>query len=344
MSWPHPMRWRAVIGAAGRRAAPPTDPPGGQRRPGTDADAINASQSALSLFLGLADAQALAMACTAQTHRHAALAPDCTAAAPWHCCADAAGQVLAAALAHGPCLLALPFNRPALQLLRQLPGRVRAPIVIIDSPALGDSLARWPLPGALARCGLTEAIQRVKAGAAGGAAGATAACTVEGAADGAAPVLYISFPELHRPSAGTTAQVVFLGQPTLFSLFEPLLCQHGLKTLVTVALAAPGADPALLLSPLTISTAAQASAGAAPAALLRWWVGHLQSMARALPEQTLSWPQLYRNSLHFQAITRSNRLKQLAAFFDAWQGSGSGLQGPTHAFVTAQLAALRRSV
>ena len=230
-------------------------------------------------------------------------------------------------------------HRPALQLLRQLPGQVQAPIVIIDSPGLGDSLARWRLPGAaVARCGMAQALQRVKAGAAAADRG------VEGAVSDPAPVLYISFPELHRPSAGTTAQVIFLGQPTLFSLFEPLLCQHGLKTLVTMALHTLADGPALVLSPLGIAAVAPGDRSAAPAALLRWLVGHLQTLARTLPEQTLCWPQLYRRSVHFQAIARSNRLKQLEAFFEAWKVSGNGLQGQTHAFVTAQLAALRSTV
>ena len=157
-------------------------------------------------------------------------------------------------------------------------------------------------------------------------------------------MLYISFPELHRPSAGTTAQLTFLGQPTLLSLFEPLLCQHGLSTLLTMALHTLPTGPALLLSALRTAAAGPDSTGAAPADILRWLVGHLQTLARTLPEQTLSWPQLYRSSAHFQAIARSNRLKQLAAFFDAWQASGSGLQGQTQAFVTAQLAALRSAL
>ena len=341
MSWHHPMRRLAALATAGRRPASPASLLASPRRPGADADAINSSQAGLSLFLGLPDAQALAIACTAQSHRHAALAPDgTTTAAPWSCCPVAAGQVLMAALAHGPCLLALPFNRPALQLLRQLPGQVQAPVVIIDSPALGDSLARWRLPESVARCGMTDALQRAKAQAAAGALHGG----LGSGQGGAAPVLYISFPELHRPSAGTTAQLTFLGQPTLLSLFEPLLCQHGLSTLLTMALHTLPTGPALLLSALRTAAAGPDSPGAAPAAILRWLVGHLQTLARTLPEQTLSWPQLYRSSAHFQAIVRSNRLKQLAAFFDAWQASGSGLQGQTQAFVTAQLAALRSAL
>lgn len=329
MTWHNTLSRLAGLGATFRCPSPPADLLHRQPRPGTDAAAISSAQSGLSLFLGLTDSDALALACATRAHRDAALAlaPDGTAAAPLPWCLDAAGEVLSAALVNGSCLLALPFNRPALQLLRQLPGKVQAPIVIVESPPLHECLARWRLPGtALTLCSVTEAIQRVKAGA------------------GAAPALYISFPELHRRSVGTTASVLFLGQPTLFSLFEPLLCLHGLKTLVTMALDTTTAGPALVLGPLSTASVAVPDRSAAPAALLRWLVGQLQTMARTLPEQTLSWPQLYRSSAHFQAIARSNRLKQLEAFFDAWQVSGSGLQGQTHAFVMSQFAALRSTV
>lgn len=327
---------------------------------GTDSAMLQQSQTALGLFLGLSDSDALALASTVLAHRQTLSAARRQRAAPG-AAAHTAGQrsadtnTLSRALAQGSCLLALPCNVPALQWLGALATSAAAPIVLVYSAALQPLLAGlgWPakLPaGRLQCCSATEVIQHVKARRSGAALS----------------TLYVSFPELHAAGADTSAQVRFLGQTVRWSLLEPLLCLQGLKTLLTLAPAddlpsSPPADPAPASAPASASALALALApalalrsrstllpgphgpGDSPGAILAWLVGHLEAAARNQPGLALAWPQLYRASAPFQAITRSNRLKQVEAFFEAWQAAGGGLQQQTQAYLSARLTALRSS-
>ena len=321
---------------------------------GTDSAMLQQSQTALGLFLGLSDSEALALASTVLAHRQTLSAARRQRAAPG-AAAHTAGQrsadtnTLSRALAQGSCLLALPCNVPALQWLGALATSAAAPIVLVHSAALQPLLAGlgWPakLPaGRLQCCSATEVIQHVKARRSGAALS----------------TLYVSFPELHAAGADTSAQVRFLGQTVRWSLLEPLLCLQGLKTLLTLAPAddlpssppadpAPGPAPAPALAPaLALRSRSTLSPGPhgpgdSPGAILAWLVGHLEAAARSQPGLALAWPQLYRASAPFQAITRSNRLKQVEAFFEAWQAAGGGLQQQTQAYLSARLTALRSS-
>ena len=315
---------------------------------GTDSAMLQQSQTALGLFLGLSDSDALALASTVLAHRQTLSAARRQRAAPG-AAAHTAGQrsadtnTLSRALAQGSCLLALPCNVPALQWLGALATSAAAPIVLVYSAALQPLLAGlgWPakLPaGRLQCCSATEVIQHVKARRSGAALS----------------TLYVSFPELHAAGADTSAQVRFLGQTVRWSLLEPLLCLQGLKTLLTLAPAddlpsSPPADPALALAPALALRSRSTllpgphGPGDSPGAILAWLVGHLEAAARNQPGLALAWPQLYRASAPFQAITRSNRLKQVEAFFEAWQAAGGGLQQQTQAYLSARLTALRSS-
>lgn len=313
---------------------------------GTDSAMLQQSQTALGLFLGLSDSDALALASTVLAHRQTLSAARRQRAAPG-AAAHTAGQrsadtnTLSRALAQGSCLLALPCNVPALQWLGALATSAAAPIVLVYSAALQPLLAGlgWPakLPaGRLQCCSATEVIQHVKARRSGAALS----------------TLYVSFPELHAAGADTSAQVRFLGQTVRWSLLEPLLCLQGLKTLLTLAPAddlpsSPPADPApapaLALRSRSTLLPGPHGPGDSPGAILAWLVGHLEAAARNQPGLALAWPQLYRASAPFQAITRSNRLKQVEAFFEAWQAAGGGLQQQTQAYLSARLTALRSS-
>ena len=336
MSWPTHLAARLKLVLQPTAVQPTGQTP-------ADTDLVQQAQTALGLFLGLSDANALALACTVLAHRQTLLAAHRQATrlavppgphsgtGPL----DGSSISLTSALAQGSCLLALPCHRPALQWLDCLLQADVAPVVLVDSPALRPLLAALPLPANTWRCcSPTDVIQQVKAGR-----------------DGAAPAtLYVSVPALHAAGAGTSAQVRFLGQTLRWSLLEPLLCLQGLKTLLT--LAPPGMPPVthgsdrqpLALVSRTTQQPNPGSGGDSPGAILAWLVGHLEASARSQPDLTLCWPQLYRASAAFQAISRSNRLKQVAAFFDAWQAAGGGLQQQTHAHVAARLSVLRSTV
>lgn len=341
------MSWPTHLAARLKRMLQPALPPTPTRQTSANTALLQQTQTALGLFLSLSDSDALALACTVLAHRQTLLAADQQttrpprpggldgAASP----PDSGGNILASALSQGSCLLALPCNVPALQWLvrlvhLRLAQAAVAPTVLVDSPALRPLQAALQLPaGALRCCSPIEVIQQVKAGR-------TAA---------APATLFISVPELHVAGAGTSAQLPFLGQTLRWSLLEPLLCLQGLKTLLTLAPLATGADQRQTLALVSRATVQPGPAGGrdggdSAGAILAWLVGHLEAAARSLPGLTLSWPPLYRASAPFQAITRSNRLKQVEAFFDAWQAAGGGLQQQTRAHVAARLAALRGSV
>lgn len=360
------MFWPTHFAARLQRVLRPAAQPSRAHQTSADTELVQQTQTALGLLLGLSDSDALVLACTVLAHRQTLLAvdrPTHKAATPsglgrqagppdgGTTLADSLENALKNALTQGSCLLALPCNVPALQCLGHLLQADVAPVVLVDSPALRPLLAAlpqlWTRPTKTWRCcSPIEVIGQVKAGR----SAATPA------------TLYISLPELHGSGASTSAQVKFLGQTLRWSLLEPLLCLQGLQTLLTLApsVALPSTSPSSSLStPSTVgnsgsqalSVVSRASRhpglglGAdSPGAILAWLVGHLETSARSLPGLTLSWPQLYRASAPFQAISRSNRLKQMAAFFDAWQAAGAGLRQQTQVDVAARLALLRSSV
>lgn len=229
-------------------------------------------------------------------------------------------------LQQGACLLALPFNGPALLLLQQLASQTDLPLLLIESPllraALPDLGLAWPT---LARCASQDVIRHVKAAR----------------VLAAAPTLYVSFPELHAHDHGTSATRPFMERPCHFSLLEAVLLRSGLQNLATLGL--DGAGPQVQLVSRSAQTDSAGDAGQAIGATLDWLVAQLQAVAGHWPAQTLSWQYLYRASVACQEIERSNQLKQLEAFFDAWKRADAGLAGDTYGFAMARLSALRNA-
>lgn len=238
-----------------------------------------------------------------------------------------ARQSLLEALERGACLLALPFSLAGLGILEALAVDSRLPLILIDSPAVSARRVQFHASvNRLPRCQTRDAIKHVKDGAGQGEA-----------------VIYVTFPELHALTPGTTAQASFLGKACRFSILDPLLCMVGVNTLLTIGYSAavPGARAALV----NCDTVAVRSTESAQAmsVLLRWLLGHLETAASSAPDGTLSWPYLYRASMHCYQIQRDNRIKQLDAYFQAWRRSSTGMPDSTYQAAMAQLAALRRS-
>ncbi|UMR33087.1 hypothetical protein MJ904_13520 [Massilia sp. MB5] len=230
-------------------------------------------------------------------------------------------------LQHGSCMLALPFNLSTLQLLRTLPADLARRSIVIESQAVVNAITAMSSPNkALQTMPPRDVIKRVKAAR----------------TDGSAPVLYISFPELHTRGNGTTASLNFLGKSCTFSLLEPLLYCFGLQTMLTLA---PSPDRASTLQLLQFEGAETdgPNAGKALALCMGWLSGNLQNMAQAFPELTLSWQHLYRASGQFRALERNDKLKQLEAYFDAWRQAGPELDAQTYAFVKSRLTEMRNS-
>lgn len=284
---------------------------------------VSALRQGIGYFLGLDDAAASTLA-QVSLDAHQAL----RAGRPGtlRMAAQPALAQLETALQDGPCLLALPFNEPALCLLRQLAGRTTLPLTLIESPAVRDALSGLDLPAALPRCSSQDVIRHVKA-----------ACAVQ-----APPMLYVSFPELHAQIPGTTAIRPFMDKPCHFSLLEAVLMRSGLRSLITLGVGA-AAQPAVTLVTRTARQDSTLDAGQAIGATLNWLVGQLQAVAGAWPAETLSWQYLYRASVHCQEIERDNQLKQLEAYFDAWKRADAGLSGATYGYAMERLAALRKA-
>lgn len=160
--------------------------------------------------------------------------------------------------------------------------------------------------------------------------------------DGSAPVLYISFPELHTRGNGTTASLNFLGKSCTFSLLEPLLYCFGLQTMLTLA-PSPDRASSLQLQQFEGAETDGPNAGKALALCMGWLSGNLQNMAQTFPELTLSWQHLYRASGQYRALERNDKLKQLEAYFDAWRQAGPELDAQTYAFVKSRLTEMRNS-
>ncbi|MBB3119445.1 hypothetical protein [Pseudoduganella violacea] len=230
-------------------------------------------------------------------------------------------------LQHGSCMLALPFNLSTLQWLRNIPADLARRSVLIENQAVVNTMSAMSSPiKALQTMPPRDVIKRVKAAR----------------TDGSAPVLYISFPELHTRGNGTTASLNFLGKSCTFSLLEPLLYCFGLQTMLTLA-PNPERASCLQLQQFEGAETDGPNAGKALALCMGWLSGHLQNMAQTFPELTLSWQHLYRASGQYRALERNDKLKQLEAYFDAWRQAGSELDAQTYAFVKSRLTEMRNS-
>lgn len=227
-----------------------------------------------------------------------------------------------AALAHGPCLLALPCHAEALSLLAALVRDDSLRLVLVDSPA-ARSLTDEVLAGrSIARCPTQDLVKRVK---------------FPSGDDGQA--VYISFPELHALIPGTTASAMFLGKACRVSVLEPLLCVSGLNTLLTLGVS-PDAPGSLAVASWN-AAAFRAEKHSKPIGIaLGWLWSHLQAVASGAPSELLSWQALYRATAHCYQIERENQIKQLEAYFNAWKRSPAALPGETHDFALARLAAM----
>ncbi len=238
-----------------------------------------------------------------------------------------AGQALAAiaaAHANGPCLLALPCHVAALNLLSIIARDPGLHMVLVDSPA-ARSLLDDIVPGhTIERCATHELVKRIKF-----------------ASPDDANVVYVSFPELHALTAGTTASTVFLGKSCRVSVLEPLLCLSGINTLLTVAAVNDASTAHLTIARWDAATFRAEKHPRPLGFTLGWLWSHLQAVAGAAPARMLSWHALYRASAHCYQIERENQIKQLEAYFEAWKRAPAGLDIDTHQLAAARLAAMR---
>ncbi|MBI3283241.1 MAG: hypothetical protein HYZ65_00105 [Burkholderiales bacterium] len=228
-----------------------------------------------------------------------------------------------AALAHGSCLMALPCHVEALLLLRALAHDASLRLVLVDSPA-ARTLSDEAFAGRhIERCATQDLVKRVKR------------ADVEDV-----QAVYISFPELHSLTHGTTATILFLGKACRVSVLESLLCVSGLNTLLTLGSRDDASHPHLMVVSWNRSVFAQNQTRAISVAL-GWLWSHLQAVASVAPAEMLSWHALYRASEHCRHIERENQIKQLEAYFEAWRRSPAALSADTHQLALARLAAMR---
>jgi len=288
---------------------------------------IQQTAAGMAYYLGLTDDDATLRAqaaCERRQRRHGEQPfSDGPVVPPDH----AAKQVQAALRKNCSCLMALPFSGAALELLHELASSGSLPMILIESPALAKlSSSLGTAINDLPHCKTHDVIKHVKIQVAQPQA-----------------VVYVSFPELHTLTAGTTASTSFLGKACRFSVLDPLLCRYGLNTLLTIGHfpASSGAGPELV----SCDAPAIGPEGNSQAitTLLRWLLGHLQVSASAAPDDTLSWHHLYRASAHCYQIERHNRIEQLEAYFKAWQRAPGGMPESLSRIAAARMAALRNA-
>lgn len=288
---------------------------------------IQQTAAGMAYYLGLSDEDATLRAqaaCERRQRRHGGQPFSDGPVAPRD---QAIKHIQAALNKNGSCLMALPFSGAALELLHEIASEGSLPLILIESQALaklsgilGTTIADLP------RCQTHEVIKHVKIQVAQPQA-----------------VVYVSFPELHTLTAGTTASTSFLGKACRFSVLDPLLCRYGIKTLLTI-----GYFPATAsVGPELVSCDAPAIGpegnSQAMTTLLRWLLGHLQVSASVAPDDTLSWHHLYRASAHCYQIERHNRIEQLEAYFKAWKRSPGGMPEALSRIAAARVAALRHA-
>ncbi len=101
---------------------------------------------------------------------------------------------------------------------------------------------------------------------------------------GARP-LFVTFPEHHLTSDGTTRTVRFLGGEHHFSLLEVLLLVRGAAPLVTLRAAAGGLELVTFDAPIDAAAVREADA----LAVVAWLAENIESVIRFAPERVLSW-------------------------------------------------------
>jgi hypothetical protein len=289
-----------------------------------DSKAIDHAKRGIELFLGLPEDESLALATKARNWQKKIYSqkPRLTLGLT-----ASEKNLLLNSLQQGSCLLALPFNVNAVQLLKQLPDLVKAPIVLIESPGVFELVTALQL-NKIKSCASKDVIKKVKADAK--------------SEDG--QTLYLSFPELHPHTKGTAAKVEFLGKPCHFSLLESLLFFQGIKTLMTLTtdVADTHANNVKLVAYMPNNETNNTLTQALQDTLL-WLVQHLQRAAQTIPSQTFSWQYLFQNSEHCQMIEYGDQLKQIDAFFEAWKTTGADLDEKTYAFAKTYLSKMRQT-
>lgn len=285
---------------------------------------IRQAAAGMAYYLGLSEEDAILRAqaaCERRERRGGQPLSDGLVVSP-----DQAYKVLHRSLKeNGSCLMALPFSGAALELLHELSADGSLPLILVESPALAKLLADL---GAtiqdLPRCQTWDVIKHVKIQVAQPQA-----------------VVYVSFPELHTLTVGTTANTSFLGKACRFSVLDALLCRYGLNTLLTIGYfpATAGVGPELVSC--EAPKVGPEEHTKAITTLLRWLLGHLQVSASVAPDDTLSWHHLYRASMHCYQIERHNRIEQLDAYFNAWRSSPGGMPETLCRIAAARVAALR---
>ncbi len=285
-----------------------------------EANQLSHAEKGVQHFLGLQSGAAFDVAAQAQAAYRAFLAE------PTHG-DDALFLAVVAALKQHSCLLALPLQIQALQLLLQLAQRCQRHIVVIDTPLVREIIRELDLQeSCLQLKPAKEVIKQVKA---------------LKATPSPEKTLYVSFPESHPFSAGTSMTLEMSGKPYGFSMLEPLLCCSGLPLLLSLRISATASAPQVGLVSLAIDNLTTQSSGAALQSCALWLAEQLQSCAQALPNQSLAWQPLFRASAHFRSIERSDKLRQLEAYLDTWKNSGAGLDLATHQLLKSRLLQLR---
>lgn len=302
-----------------------------------EASAINHAEKGVQHFLGLNSAAANELARAAQSAYQTMLQESKRANLN-----DAAHHVLAQvqlalvqALKQNSCLLALPLQVQALHLLRQLAQRSQRKIVIVETAQVRQIVQDMQLlDSCLVLKPSKEVIKLVKERTQN-SAGNTA--------NEHEHTLYISFPESHPFSAGTSTTLEFAGKAYGFSMLEPLLCVSGLPTLLSLSsdLSSDTNSSDMTLAHFSLAQVTDQKASAAMMTIATWLASQLQSCAQCHPAQSLAWQALFRASLHCRTIERSDKLKQLEAYFDVWKNSGTGLDLATHEMLKSRLQQLR---
>jgi hypothetical protein len=221
---------------------------------------------------------------------------------------------------HGALLLALPLSLPSLAIVARLFDAGRH-FLCIEETALTAGVLRFvtQLHGGK-RAMLVRAPHQVRH-------------RKTAVAPERERTIYITFPDHHKTTEGTSRIVPFLGGEHYLPVTEPLLYFRGVRPLVTLL---PGPDGRLMLEryeapvndPVTEDDAT---------ALLGWLAFSIETFARAGTHELLGWGAMSQRTCDSVRLTRAVNARMIEAFLRAWKRDDRAIPEDVYLWSVAEL-------
>jgi hypothetical protein len=145
--------------------------------------------------------------------------------------------------------------------------------------------------------------------------------------------IYVTFPDHHKTTEGTSRIVSFLGGEHYLPVTEPLLYFRGVTPVVTLL---PGTDGRLILDRYEAPVSDPVTEDDATA-LLVWLARSIESFARAGTHELLAWGAMSQRTCDSVRLTRAVHARMLEAFLRAWKSDDGAIAEDVYVWSVGEL-------